>query len=108
MACRNHPGEKEWEGNTGLCQTCVKTTGSRLYNEQAEKCAICGKYLGSRNAVDGVPSTAKLDHNHQTGQIRGVLCGCCNSGLGFFGDDPNQLRAAAVYLEKWGQTANQQ
>ena len=108
MACRNHPGESEWEGNTGLCQTCVKMEGSRLFNEQAEKCAICSNHLGSRNAAGDVPSTANLDHNHQTGQIRGVLCGRCNRGLGLFDDDPSRLRAAAVYLEKWRRMVSEQ
>lgn len=51
-------------------------------------CSICGShYLMS------------IDHCHETGTVRGWLCRKCNSGLGFFGDDIDRLRAALKYLE---------
>jgi hypothetical protein len=54
-------------------------------------CAICEtKDPGARKF--------HLDHDHETGQVREFLCGPCNMGLGQFGDDPNRLLAAAMYL----------
>lgn len=50
-------------------------------------CWICGK-------TPVVP-----DHDHQTGQLRGLLCAGCNLGIGKFADDPSRLRRAAEYLE---------
>jgi hypothetical protein len=40
-----------------------------------------------------------VDHDHETGAIRGILCIDCNRALGMFRDDPRLLRKAAKYLE---------
>ena len=38
------------------------------------------------------------DHDHETGQFRGWLCGTCNTGLGRFKDDPDLMERAADYV----------
>ncbi|WMI33594.1 hypothetical protein SEA_KENREY_232 [Streptomyces phage Kenrey] len=53
-------------------------------------CAICGTELNIR--------TARIDHDHETGVIRGTLCNSCNLGLGLFQDNPELLSNAAKYL----------
>ena len=40
-----------------------------------------------------------VDHDHETGRIRGMLCNRCNQAIGLLGEDPARLRAAAEYLE---------
>lgn len=40
-----------------------------------------------------------VDHCHETGRVRGVLCFNCNSAIGKLGDDPGTLRRAIAYLE---------
>ncbi|WP_328740340.1 endonuclease VII domain-containing protein [Streptomyces erythrochromogenes] len=40
-----------------------------------------------------------VDHDHQTGKVRGVLCFSCNAALGQFKDRPDVMRRAAAYVE---------
>lgn len=56
-------------------------------------CALC---LSDRPG--GRASTFHVDHDHDTGRVRGLLCHNCNRGLGYLGDDPDLLREAADYL----------
>jgi hypothetical protein len=41
-----------------------------------------------------------VDHDHETGAVRGLLCRACNWALGFMRDEPERLRIAADYLER--------
>lgn len=43
-----------------------------------------------------------VDHNHETGEVRGLLCLKCNRILGLADDDPEVLRRLADYLERSG------
>lgn len=58
-------------------------------------CAVCDK------PPRGVRSATKLhvDHCHNTGRVRGLLCHACNVALGMARDNPDTLRRLAVYLE---------
>jgi hypothetical protein len=60
----------------------------RMLAQQGGLCAIC-------RAVPG----AFVDHSHETGQVRGVLCFNCNNGLGHFGDNTVLLESAALHLD---------
>lgn len=57
------------------------------------KCDICG--------VPEVECNTKLhmDHDHETGDFRGWICGKCNKGIGLLGDSPEGLQRALEYLE---------
>ena len=58
--------------------------------------------LMARNACDVCGTSQRrlcIDHCHQSGRIRGLLCDRCNKGIGFFADDPGLMQAARTYLQ---------
>ena len=65
-----------------------------MFTAQGGKCAIC-----ATTEPGGNRSRFSIDHCHDTGKIRGLLCVSCNSGLGYFKDNVDRLNAAASYLE---------
>ena len=66
---------------------------TKLLNEQENKCAICGKHQSEFKRQFAV------DHNHNTGKIRKLLCGNCNAMLGNAKDDIDILQKAIEYLK---------
>lgn len=62
-----------------------------MLEAQEGRCAICTK--PPRPDV-----SLHIDHEHETGRVRGLLCFSCNAALGYFGDDCDRLIAAAGYL----------
>ena len=69
-----------------------------MLEEQDHKCAICGTSdAGTRK---GKPKMLAVDHCHDSGKIRGLLCESCNQGIGKLKDDPTILRKAADYIER--------
>jgi hypothetical protein len=69
----------------------------RMWKEQGGKCAICGKDVTTVK-TDG-KYAASVDHDHDTGIVRGLLCGNCNHGLGKFKDNITTLINAIAYLQ---------
>lgn len=61
-----------------------------MLESQEGTCAICG--LPQKQFF--------VDHNHETGEVRGILCAQCNGGLGFFQDKVSILENAICYLRK--------
>lgn len=69
-----------------------------LLHKQNGRCAICGSKKGHTSKL-GKESNLALDHCHATGKTRGLLCGKCNRGLGWFNDSIDLLKKATDYLE---------
>ena len=68
-----------------------------MYIEQNGLCKICGED-GKRRASAHASTALVIDHNHSTGDVRGLLCHTCNSALGQFQDDKALLLKAVDYL----------
>lgn len=62
---------------------------------QGGGCAICGSTNGSNKN----PKVLCVDHCHDSGKVRGLLCDACNRGIGCLKDDPGIVRKALLYLE---------
>lgn len=68
---------------------------NELFLKQSGKCAIC-----KRHASEFKKALA-VDHNHETGMVRALLCTNCNTALGKFQESPALLKMAIEYLEQY-------
>lgn len=75
------------------------------YNEmlriQNGLCAICFQPETVIDKRNNKVIALAVDHNHITGEVRGLLCARCNISLGGFQDSPENLKNAALYLERY-------
>ena len=96
QATRDHGRDKQLRAGYGIDTSEYQ----RLLTQQAGVCAICGKSETKLRNCSQDERALSVDHDHGTGAVRGLLCGNCNQGLGYFCDDPDALRRATAYLEK--------
>lgn len=82
---------KDWLKTYGL----TPEEYEKMLENQGGVCAICqSPHPRMKNA-----KRLYVDHCHETGTVRGLLCHQCNAMLGHSGDSPETLRKAAIYLE---------
>ena len=67
----------------------------RMLAQQDGKCAICS----TTDPGGRYDSHFMVDHDHETGDVRGLLCFKCNTALGKFNDNLATLEAAVLYLK---------
>lgn len=69
---------------------------------QGGRCAICGRTdeIVPTQRGSGQRRRFCVDHDHDTGRVRGILCNLCNTGIGALRHDPMLLRAAIDYLRR--------
>lgn len=63
-----------------------------MYEAQEGRCAICCDHHE--------PYVLRVDHNHVTKQVRGLLCHPCNAAIGFFKERAAAMQAAILYVER--------
>jgi hypothetical protein len=64
-----------------------------MFNAQNGVCAIC-------KGINRSGRRLSIDHDHKTGEVRGLLCSQCNSAIGLARESLDILRKAVIYLEK--------
>ena len=88
--CKNCMHKRKWLKRTyGI----TKDEYDAMLEMQQAKCGIC-----ECNLAEG--RTTHVDHDHKTGNIRGLLCRNCNLGIGLFEDSTETLKNAIAYLGK--------
>ncbi|MFE5406568.1 endonuclease VII domain-containing protein [Streptomyces sp. NPDC056580] len=92
------------DGLATLCKACKAAKGRTQYLKrnygltEAERDAMIASQRGLCVICLEAPA-AHVDHCHETGRVRGVLCFSCNAALGQFKDQPEVIRRAAAYVE---------
>lgn len=108
---RNNNG---WRSECNQCRSKVYLSSNRekAYGVTAEQyqamlahqggvCAICKRPESITLSRGRTRTGLSVDHDHETGQVRDLLCSWCNRALGFVNDDVDRVKAIMDYLMKW-------
>jgi len=74
-----------------------------LFLAQNGLCAICQKPESRTHHITGKAFMLAVDHDHESGQVRGLLCTKCNKAIGALGDTHDNLARVLSYLNGWSE-----
>lgn len=89
-------GQRFGDGLQAFCKKCTRERRrerngvvgvydeQQMYKDQGGKCFLCTVDLHLPYRYSADPQGARIDHDHKTGRIRGLLCHRCNSMIGMF------------------------
>ena len=103
--CRKKKARRDWTPRQQREYRLRSDYGLSLigYEEMAKAqgytCAICNQEESAKSNT-GYTKCLAVDHCHDTGEVRGLLCQNCNTGLGKFKDDIDLLQSAIKYLKE--------
>lgn len=99
-----HPHKATKDGYTTSCKKCYNE--NTLLRKHQKRYGLSTEQIKEmkKNGCElcGTHQNLHIDHNHNTNQVRGVLCTNCNRGLGHFKDSPDLLQKAIEYLKEKG------
>lgn len=92
------------DGYNTHCKVCYNTAtrNAKILQRYGITAKEADKLKTKGCELCGSTHQLHIDHNHLTGDVRGVLCTNCNRGIGHLMDSPDLLRKAAQYLEERG------
>lgn len=82
----------EMARKVGISFVAMEKWFNKQWMKQQAQCAVCGKVFCGDDCID---------HNHNTNQLRGLLCSGCNLGIGHLKDSMEVCHNAVKYLEKY-------
>jgi hypothetical protein len=94
------------DGYAFRCRECISAHGRETaliakYGMTTAEVEAMREAQGGVCAICRTAPAVHVDHSHETGKVRGMLCFSCNAALGHFKDEPTVLRRAARYLETY-------
>jgi hypothetical protein len=97
------PHNRTKSGFDSWCRKCRSTyrneiSRGKFRNVISDECLKAIKATVKECVICGSEEPLVVDHDHHTGEVRGMLCNHCNRGLGHFRDNPTLLEFAAQYL----------
>lgn len=87
---------KYWPGATW---EQAKYNYNTLLYKQGGKCAICKDSESAAHHISKQIKNLAVDHDHETGKVRGLLCSSCNRAIGLLQEDRTRIEMALVYLK---------
>lgn len=96
IKCKN---EEDYERKRILKYGISQEEYFELFWKQNGTCAICREKETAINSSNNKVQALAVDHCHETGKIRGLLCRRCNQGIGLLKHSPSLIRIAALYCE---------
>lgn len=87
-------------GLSAYCKKCcnIKHVCKTYKISEAVYAEMIERSKGMCEICDSEPKRLVVDHDHQTGQVRGLICDTCNHFLGMIEKNPNLVTRADVYL----------
>jgi dCMP deaminase len=96
--CNNNKRTSEFQRKRSCSVTPLQY--EELFKLQAGVCAICRQPEWRLNTKKNGVRSLCVDHDHETGKVRGLLCGSCNSAIAWLKEDTRALLSARSYLLK--------
>jgi hypothetical protein len=94
--------EKAWAAHIRRTYGLTAEEYAVMHDRQGGVCAICGlpeRFRGGRVKGGSKVMRLAIDHDHNTGKVRGLLCKACNIGIGTLNHDIEILKNAMAYLQ---------